>query len=118
MQTSDLALVLQSELWEAPRRTRWPEVALLLSDRALDGDRRAMEGMLAAALDLPNMAVEREYRTYMANLFTRGGTRTVSLTLAESPAVELVPFESVNEPVTDEIRAFRARWLGSRVDGR
>jgi predicted metalloprotease with PDZ domain len=45
---------------------------------------------------------------------TRGGTRTESLTVGESPALEVVPFEQANEPVTDEIRAFRQRWLGSR----
>ena len=47
-------------------------------------------------------------------LATRGGTRTASLTLAESPALELVPFEQTNETVTNEIRGFRERWLGSR----
>ena len=45
---------------------------------------------------------------------TRGGTRTESLTFAESPALELVPFEQTNEPLTDDIRVFRERWLGSR----
>jgi len=45
---------------------------------------------------------------------TRGGTRTESLTFAENPALELVPFEQTNEPLTDDIRVFRERWLGSR----
>jgi predicted metalloprotease with PDZ domain len=45
---------------------------------------------------------------------TRGGTHTESLTFAESPALELVPFEQTNEPLTDDIRVFRERWLGSR----
>jgi len=37
------------------------------------------------------------------------------LTVCESPAAELVPFEQTNEPITDAIRQFRASWLGSRT---
>jgi predicted metalloprotease with PDZ domain len=49
---------------------------------------------------------------------TRGGTRTESVRLAESPALELVPFEQTGESVTDEVRTFRARWLAARRPGR
>jgi predicted metalloprotease with PDZ domain len=45
---------------------------------------------------------------------TRGETRTESLTLLENPALELVPFEQTAETVTDEIKSFRAAWLGAR----
>jgi hypothetical protein len=86
MSTSDLLLVLDSELWEDSGRTRWTEVAHLLSDRGLDGDRRAMTGLLRAALDLPDMAVEREYRTYLADAFARGGTETVEVLARFDPA--------------------------------
>jgi hypothetical protein len=37
------------------------------------------------------------------------------LTLAENPAVELVTYEAAGLPVTDEMRSFRRRWLGSRA---
>ncbi|HEX6054119.1 MAG TPA: PDZ domain-containing protein [Gemmatimonadaceae bacterium] len=49
---------------------------------------------------------------------TRGETRTEALTLAESPALELVPFEQTGEAVTDAMRAFRAAWLGPRRGSR
>ena len=79
MSTEDLLLVLDSELWEDSGRSRWTEVAHLLSDRGLDGDRRALAGLLRAGLDLPDIAVEREYRTYLADAFARGGTKTVEV---------------------------------------
>lgn len=77
MRTDHLVLVLQSELWEDPKRARWPEVAHLLYDRALSGDGEALRGMLAAAVELPNARVEREYRTYLADVYARGGARTL-----------------------------------------
>ena len=53
MTTKQLSLVLQSELWENPRRSRWPEVAHLLSDRGMEGEESALVGLLSGALDLP-----------------------------------------------------------------
>lgn len=79
MRTRELSMVLQSELWENPSRTRWPEVAHLLSDRGLGDDDAALAGLFAAALDLPNTRVEREYRTYLVNAFARGGVRTLEV---------------------------------------
>jgi predicted metalloprotease with PDZ domain len=73
------------------------------------GGRADIEAVIAA--HKPGDVVRIEFTT-------RGGGRTESLTLAESPGLELVPFESTNEPVTNRIRAFRAAWLGSRVDVR
>ena len=77
MSSDDLVLVLQSELWENPARSRWSEVTHLLSDRGLDGDEEALTGLLAAGLELPSAAVEREYRTYLADAFARGTRRTL-----------------------------------------
>jgi len=47
----------------------------------------------------------------------RAGERTVSLTLRESPRVEVVTFEQAGRAVTEAQTAFRAKWLGSAVDG-
>ena len=77
MATRQLALVLQSELRENPRRSRWPEVAHLLSDRGLNGDERALIGLLAAGLDLPDERVEREFRTFIADAYARAGLMTL-----------------------------------------
>ena len=77
MTTRQLSLVLQSELWENPRRSRWPEVAHLLSDREMRGDEQALIGLLAAGLQLPDDRVEREFRTFLADSYARSGLRTV-----------------------------------------
>ncbi|HEX7118020.1 MAG TPA: PDZ domain-containing protein [Longimicrobiales bacterium] len=45
----------------------------------------------------------------------RGRTRSATITLAEDPTLEVVTFENAGRPVTDEVRAFRAAWLGSRA---
>lgn len=46
----------------------------------------------------------------------RGQTRTATITLAEDPTLEVVTFEKAGMAVPDEVRAFRAAWLGSRAD--
>lgn len=79
MRTRELAMVLQSELWENPRRTRWPEVAHLLFDRGMGGDDDAIAGLFAGGLDLPTDRVEIEYRTYLVDAFARGGSRTLEI---------------------------------------
>jgi predicted metalloprotease with PDZ domain len=45
----------------------------------------------------------------------RGGRRETSVTLAESPEVEVVTFEAVGMPLSEEARAFREAWMRSRV---
>lgn len=78
MSTRQLSLVLQSELRENPSRSRWPEVAHLLSDRGLNqGEVEALAGLMRAGLDLPTSEVELEYRTFLANAFARNGPRTL-----------------------------------------
>jgi hypothetical protein len=45
----------------------------------------------------------------------RSGTvRTVSVTLAEDPALELVPVERMGGSLSPEQRRFRRSWLGPR----
>ena len=45
----------------------------------------------------------------------RDGRRETSVTLAESPAVEVVTFESAGMPLSEEAKAFREAWMRSRV---
>ena len=45
----------------------------------------------------------------------RAGVRTVQVTLAEVPALEVVLNEQAKLPVTPEQLAFRAAWLGSKA---
>jgi len=46
---------------------------------------------------------------------TRAGRKQIQLTWAVTPDVELAPFEKAGRPVTPEIKAFRAAWLGSKA---
>ena len=45
---------------------------------------------------------------------SRGATLATTVTLTASPRLEIVPFEVAGEAMTDEVRAFRAAWLGAR----
>jgi predicted metalloprotease with PDZ domain len=45
----------------------------------------------------------------------RAEVRTGRVALIEEPRLELVPFESVDRPITDAQRRFRADWLSTKV---
>jgi lipoprotein-anchoring transpeptidase ErfK/SrfK len=77
MSTGDLLDVLEDELWADPKKSRWSEVAGLLIRRGLDDDDDALRGILLRAGDLPDDRVEREYRTYVADIYTRRPVRTL-----------------------------------------
>ena len=42
----------------------------------------------------------------------RGRTRTVTVTFAVNPRLEVVRYEEAGLDVTEEMREFRRRWLG------
>jgi predicted metalloprotease with PDZ domain len=46
-----------------------------------------------------------------------GTTKTANITLAEDPHLEVVPVETAGANLTLPQRAFRDRWLGSRIAG-
>jgi predicted metalloprotease with PDZ domain len=46
---------------------------------------------------------------------SRVGRKEVDLTVAESPAVEVVTYEEAQKPLTPEIVAFREAWLSSKA---
>ena len=48
---------------------------------------------------------------------SRGVDKTAALIIRAHPGLDVVPFEQAGQPVTEEIRAFRAKWLESRVPG-
>jgi predicted metalloprotease with PDZ domain len=47
--------------------------------------------------------------------FSRGETRTATITLVEDPLLEVVLFESAGEEVTPEMQTFRRSWLQSKA---
>ncbi len=77
MSTADLLDALEDELWAAPEKSRWSEVAGLLMRRGLEDDDLALRGILVRVGDLPDERVEREYRTYVADIYTRRPVRTL-----------------------------------------
>jgi predicted metalloprotease with PDZ domain len=46
---------------------------------------------------------------------TRAGKKEVTIVLAESPALELVPYEQADRPLTAEMTTFREAWLSSKA---
>ena len=50
-----------------------------------------------------------------AVIIGRDGRRETSVTLGESPEVEVVTFEAAGMPLPDEARTFRDAWMRSRV---
>jgi S1-C subfamily serine protease len=47
---------------------------------------------------------------------SRGETRTSTMTLVEPDDIEIVTYESAGLAVTDEMKALRRAWLGSKVN--
>ncbi len=77
MPTAKLLAALEDELWLNPATSRWTEVARLLLKRGLENDDLALRGLLTGVADLPTVAVEREYGTFLADAFARGTSRAL-----------------------------------------
>ncbi|WP_262385923.1 M61 family metallopeptidase [Hymenobacter sp. BT491] len=76
----------------------------------LDGQRIVNRKTLVDLLanHKPGDVLPVEYRS-------RGQQRTAQVTLAEDPLVEVVPYETVKQPLTKKMKTFRAAWLGSKA---
>jgi len=46
---------------------------------------------------------------------SRGGKREVEVTLAESPALQMTPYELAGRELTPEMAKFRQAWLSSKA---
>lgn len=78
MATPQLLDALEDELWKDLKRSRWSEATGLLMRRALKDDSEALRGVLARINDLPDEVVEREYRTYVADMYLRRPQATLA----------------------------------------
>ena len=47
----------------------------------------------------------------------RGVKKSAQVTFIEDPQIEVVAFETINQPLTEEMKKLRAQWLSSRVGG-
>jgi predicted metalloprotease with PDZ domain len=78
----------------------------------------AVAGAPTATVDAYREAVAklRVGETVPMEVQSRGGRRTVRVALVGAPDLEIVTYESAGRPVSEAMRAFRQRWLGSRVE--
>lgn len=80
MGTPDLAAALGEEIWMPETTSRWSEIAHLLISRALnDRDGDALAAILRGVGDLPSERVEREYRTFLMDVYARDPMRTLAV---------------------------------------
>ncbi|MEX2571489.1 MAG: L,D-transpeptidase [Gemmatimonadota bacterium] len=77
MPTGELIEDLEDELREPRTRSRWDEVAILLLNRAAEDDERALDALLNRAGDLPTSQVEREWATFLGEIYRRSAARTL-----------------------------------------
>ncbi|GAB3820519.1 hypothetical protein GCM10028895_20900 [Pontibacter rugosus] len=71
---------------------------------------------LKKAKDLQKVLKKHKPGDKVAVTFNRHGqTRSVTLTLDEVPTLEVVPYESINKPVTPAIEQYRQAWLGTKA---
>jgi lipoprotein-anchoring transpeptidase ErfK/SrfK len=75
--TSRLLAVLAEQLAAEPEDGRWDEVAVLLVQRARDGDDEALEGILSRAGGLPSLEIEREWATLLVDVYRASVVRTL-----------------------------------------
>lgn len=82
-------------------------------------------GDLLLALDGRNISSRADYEAVLAahepgdtlaiSFEQRGRKKRKQVQVIEDPRLEIVPFEHAGRPLTAEVRAFRARWLGSKA---
>ena len=69
MDSEELLDELDKQLAVRGERTRWDEVAVLILDRARNGDEEALAGLFYAAGSIPTLEIEREWATFLADAY-------------------------------------------------
>ncbi|HEX2092737.1 MAG TPA: PDZ domain-containing protein [Longimicrobiaceae bacterium] len=88
------------------------EAGLVQGDRIVTINGREIR----SAADVSAVMSELKPGDQVAVAFERYGVpKQARVTLAENPRMEVVTYERAGRPVTDEIRAFRERWMASRA---
>lgn len=105
------ALVVQP----VPPGTAAAEAGLASGDRLL-----SVDGVAAVSAEAVSeaLAEKRAGDAVTVVYEQRGAMKTARVTLPADPTLELVTFEQAGRPVTDEVRAFREAWLGSKAESR
>jgi hypothetical protein len=119
MATPQLLDALEDELWKDGKRSRWSEVTGLLIRRALKDDTDALRGVLARVNDLPDDVVEREYRTYVADIYLRRPLPTLealsSLSLRDRSRIADAIVAGTMGLYYGDLEAHSAPWPTRRV---
>jgi predicted metalloprotease with PDZ domain len=61
------------------------------------------------------MAAHKPDETIPIRYESLGETYDSTITLAENPTLEMIPYEQADMEVTEEMKAFREKWLGTKV---
>ena len=76
----------------------------------------SIDGAPAVSIDTLNALISRHKPgdVVQVDVKQRGVRRTVPMTLVGRKSMRIVTYETAGLPITDEMRAFRKSWLGSR----
>lgn len=77
MDTAELLESLDAELELPSSESRWDEITVLLVDRAVEGDAKAMLGVLTRTESLPSARIESEWATFLGDLYRRSTLGTL-----------------------------------------
>lgn len=77
LDSEELLEVLDEQLAGDLEESRWDEVAVLLVDRARGDDDVALAGLFSRARDLPTVELEREWGTFLTDIYRRSAVRTL-----------------------------------------
>ena len=117
------------EVWFGAPRVSFPGRAMVVIGSALKGSPAYVAGIdrgdRIVAVDGKEIKDQREWDRILKSykpgdqsrlqVEGRSGRRNVGITWQNSPSVEVVTFETIKQPVTPEIKAFRKAWLGSKA---
>ena len=66
--------------------------------------------------DLENCVAKHSIgETLTISYNSRSGPKKVNVRLGEDPTLEVVTYEKAGKPISEEVRVFRALWLGSHA---
>jgi hypothetical protein len=118
MNTSALIGVLDRELGES-RNSRWDEAAILLVQRANQGDDEAMKEILGRSVKLTSDRMRREWATYVAYLYRNEPRRALAamsgLSARDRRAVARILVTSALTLYAGDLNAPSAPWPTKRL---
>ncbi len=114
--------------WMGPLSFSYVDGAVVLDEGTIEGTPLYVAGLdrgdRIASFDGQAIGAEDDLRSWLEKrrpgervgleVHQRGRDRTLQLVLAEDPALEVIPFEHLERPISPEILSFRDAWLGAK----